>query len=105
NDSANSDDERGSGEFNDAEASGNRQSGENGQNLSPRDPEAEESRRVVVPPIIVVEDDSDEAGFAKRDVSGDSWAPKARRRRRLGKKNKKRKIFGLIPVPARWREH
>lgn len=107
NDSPDSTVERGSGDFNGAETSGSRQSGGNGQEMgprSPRTPDAEAPRRFVVPPIIVGEDDFDEAELAKRGVSGDSFSPEARRRRRLGKKNKTRKLFGLFPVPARWRE-
>ena len=98
------------GDFNDfnvfdgAEVSEKRQSGQNEQDFSPREPNVEEPRRVVVPPIIVGEDDFDEAELARRGVSGDSFSPETRRRRRLGKKNKTRKIFGLFPVPARWRE-
>ncbi len=107
NDSTDSTVERVSGDFDGAEIAERRQSGENGQTLSPRPPRTpnvEEPRRVVVPPIIVGEDDFDDAELAKRGVSGDSFSPEARRRRRLGKKNKTRKLFGLFPVPARWRE-
>ncbi|MBQ7110150.1 MAG: hypothetical protein IJO06_02920 [Thermoguttaceae bacterium] len=98
---------RGSSDFGGADFAENRQGGGNGRSLSPRpprEPNAEEPRRVVVPPIIVGEDDFNDAELAKRGVSGDSFSPEARRRRRLGKINKTRKIFGLFPVPARWRE-
>ena len=89
--------------YNDADSSESRQGGGSDQNAR-REPNVEEPRRVVVPPIIVGEDDFDETELAKRGVSGDSFSPEARRRRRLGKKNKTRKLFGLFPVPARWRE-
>ncbi len=98
---------RGSSDFGGADFAENRQGGGNGRSLSPRpprEPNAEEARRVVVPPIIVGEDDFNDAELAKRGVSGNSFSPEARRRRRLGKINKTRKIFGLFPVPARWRE-
>lgn len=94
----------GFGDFDGAEAVNGRRSGENGQNLRPQESSAEEPRRVVVPPIIVGEGDFDDAELAKRGVSSDSFSPEARRRRRLGKKSKTRKLFGLFPVPARWRE-
>ena len=90
--------------FDGAEPAEKRRNGENRQDFRPREPESEEPRRVVVPPIIVGEDDFDEAELARRGVSNDSFSPEARRRRRLGKKNKTRKILGLFPVPARWRE-
>ena len=107
NDSPDSTDERVSSDFDGAETSESRQNGGNGQGLSsrpPQEPNVEAPRRVVVPPIIVGEDDFDETELAKRGVSGDSFLPETRRRRRLGKRSKTRKLFGLFPVPARWRE-
>ena len=91
-------------DFNGAETAENRQSGESRQDFRSRESDVEEPRRVVVPPIIVGEDDFDETELARRGVSSDSFSPETRRRRRLGKKVKTRKIFGLFPVPARWRE-
>ena len=93
-----------SNDFDGAEVSENWQNGQNKQDFAPREPSVEEPRRVVVPPIIVGEDDFNETELAKRGVSSDSFSPEARRRRRLGEKDKTRKLFGLFPVPARWRE-
>lgn len=103
NDAKKDGDLNGFSDFDGAGSSENRPSGGSRQDFRP-EPNAEEPRRVVVPPIIVGEDDFDETELAKRGVSSDSFAPETRRRRRLGKKGKTRKIFGLFPVPARWRE-
>lgn len=90
------------GDFNDFDGSTDWNDGERERPSSASDGEG--TRRFVAPPIIVGEDDFDEAELARRGVSSDSFSPETRRRRRFGKKSKTRKVFGLFPVPARWRE-